>query len=256
MNIRTRAYIIAGFSLIYGMQAVMTILLMTRDGIRMHAPVPGIALPRETTVVGDVWIKAGISRIDIRMRSEADGASWSVPAQRDAVKYRGEVVSLLAAWRAKVSFPSDGSYSLRAIATGSDGLVLETRPRRISVSSAAASREFVFGSPAHLVPLGVVLALCIAVPLAVRRTRSDVVRDRVAFAITLLLWVHEIVYEIYWFAIGAWTVGNCLLLHMCAPGAHVPSRPVLLAGRGLPADPLRAAVLLRPGRSDAGAVHS
>ena len=65
-------------------------------------------------------------------------------------------------------------------------------------------------------PLAVVLALCIAVPLAVRRTRSDLVRDRVAFAITLLLWVHEIVYEIYWFAIGAWTVGNCLLLHMCA----------------------------------------
>ena len=28
--------------------------------------------------------------------------------------------------------------------------------------------------------------------------------------------VHEVVYEVYWFAIGAWTVGNCLLLHMCA----------------------------------------
>ncbi|MBE3132012.1 MAG: TIGR02206 family membrane protein [Acidobacteria bacterium] len=224
MRIRTKAFIIAGFSLIYGMQAVMAILLMTRDGIRMHAPAPGITLPREfprgfpreTTVVGDAWIKAGISRIEVRIRGEAGGATWSVPAERDAIKYRGEVVSLLAAWRTKVSFPSDGNYSLSAIATGSDGLILETRPRRISISSSAASREFVFGSPAHLVPLAVVLALCIAVPLAVRRTRSDLVRDRVAFAITLLLWVHEIVYEIYWFAIGAWTVGNCLLLHMCA----------------------------------------
>ena len=101
MRIRTKVYIIAGFCLLYGMQAVMAILLMTRDGIRMHAPMPGITLPRmlprETTVVGDAWIKAGLSRIDVRIRSEADGASWSVPAERDAIKYRGEVVSLLAA---------------------------------------------------------------------------------------------------------------------------------------------------------------
>jgi hypothetical protein len=83
MRIRTKAYIIAGFSLIYGMQAVMAILLMTRDGIRMHAPAPGITLPRglprefprETTVVGDAWIKAGISRIEVRIRGEAGGAS-------------------------------------------------------------------------------------------------------------------------------------------------------------------------------------
>lgn len=60
------------------------------------------------------------------------------------------------------------------------------------------------------------LAPSVAVPWLVRRAKSDVVRDRVGLAIVLALYVHEVAYEVSWFAIGAWTVGNCLLIHLCA----------------------------------------
>jgi hypothetical integral membrane protein (TIGR02206 family) len=152
-----------------------------------------------------------------------------VPAERDAIRYRGTVVSRLAAWRAKISFPSDGRFSLSAAAVGVDGGVVETPARVVSTSAAAASHEFVFLSPAHLAALAAVLVLCIAVPWAVRRAKSDVLRDRVAFVITLALYVHEIVYQVYWFAIGAWTVGNCLMLHMC--GLALMFLPVLYFSR-------------------------
>jgi hypothetical integral membrane protein (TIGR02206 family) len=216
MTTRMKAFVVFFFCTIFGMQAVLFGLLMTRNGIRMHAPVAGIDLPHETAVIGDAWIKDGISRIEVRVRDAAGGMSWTFPAARDAIRYQGKVVSLLAAWRAKVSFPSDGTYTLSAAAIGADGLVVETRERTVSVSASARSHEFVFLSPAHLAALAAVLAACIFLPLMVRRWGSDRVRDRVGLAIVLVLFVHEVVYQIYWFTIGAWTVGNCLMLHMCA----------------------------------------
>jgi hypothetical integral membrane protein (TIGR02206 family) len=216
MTTRMKAFIFVSFCALYGMQAVMFGLLMTPNGIRMHAPIAGLALPRETTVAGDAWIRDGISRIEVRVRDTATGATWTFPAERDAIRYQGQVVSLLAAWKAKVSFPSDGTFELAAAAIGNDDLVVETRARAVSASAGTVSHEFVFLSPAHLAALVAVLVLCIAVPFAVRRAHSGVVRHRVALAIVLLLYLHEILYEVYWFAIGAWTVGNCLLLHMCA----------------------------------------
>ncbi len=70
-----KVFIIAGFCVLYGMQAVMFGLLMKANGIRMHAPIAGLALPRETTVAGDAWIRDGISRIEVRVR---DGAKVKV----------------------------------------------------------------------------------------------------------------------------------------------------------------------------------
>jgi hypothetical integral membrane protein (TIGR02206 family) len=211
-----KVFIIASFCVLYGMQAVMFGLLMKPNGVRMHAPIAGLALPRETTVAGDAWMRDGISRIEVRVRDTVTGAAWTIPAERDAIRYRGRVVSPLAAFRARVAFPSDGRYEVTAAAVGGDGLLVETRVRTVSASAAAVSHEFVFLSPSHIAALAAVLALCVAVPFAVRRARSGVVRHRVALAIVVFLYVHEIVYEVYWFAIGAWTVGNCLLLHMCA----------------------------------------
>ncbi len=216
MTTRMKVFIIVSFCALYGMQAVMFGLLMKANGIRMHAPIAGLALPRETTVAGDAWIRDGISRIEVRVRDTETGATWTFPAERDAIRYQGQAVSLLAAWKAKVLFPSYGAFELAAAAIGDDGLVVETRARAVSSYAGTVSREFVFLSPAHLAALAAVLVLCIAVPFAVRRAHSGVVRHRVALAIVLFLYVHEIVYEVYWFAIGAWTVGNCLLLHMCA----------------------------------------
>jgi hypothetical integral membrane protein (TIGR02206 family) len=212
---RCKAFIVSGFIVLYGMQVLMSALLCRPDGIRMHAPPPGISLPLATIVVGDAWLKGGVEAIAVRVRDLSSGAVWAVPAERDAIRYNGVPVSMLAAYRASLQFPAAGAYELSAVASAADGRRVQTSPRRVSASPGTASREFVFGSPAHAVPILLVLAASIALPLLVKRAGSARLRDRVACGLVLALWVHEAVYEVYWFLIGAWTVGNALLLHMC-----------------------------------------
>jgi hypothetical integral membrane protein (TIGR02206 family) len=212
---RFRVVIIAGFIALYGMQLLMSVLLCRPDGIRVHAPAPGTPLPLSTTIVGDAWMKAGVAAISVRIRDMSSGAAWDVPAVRDTIKYNGASVSVLAAFRAKVQFPAAGTYAISAVASAAEGRSNETSPRQVSVSPAVASHEFVFGSIAHVIPILLVLAASVLLPLLVKRSGSAVIRDRVALGLALVLWVHEVVYEVYWFIIGAWTVGNALLLHMC-----------------------------------------
>jgi hypothetical protein len=122
-----KVFVIASFVARYGMQAVMFTLLMRPQGVRVHAPVAGTEVPRETTVAGDAWFRGGTDRVEVRVRDEATGRTWSVPAERDASRYRERVASQLAAWHAEVSFPSDGRYALPAAAVGPDGTTVEAR---------------------------------------------------------------------------------------------------------------------------------
>jgi hypothetical integral membrane protein (TIGR02206 family) len=208
--------VILTLAVVFAMDIVMAALLMQPRGIRMHAPLAGLALPLETTAVGDAWMKGGVAAVEVRVRDRTGAPVLAVHAVRDAVKDRGRTLALLAAWRAPLSFPADGRYALSALVTGTDGTVLETPWRQVTASASARSGEFVFGSPAHIIPLVLFLVLCIAVPVLVRRAKSELVRDRVALAISIALLVHEVLYEVYWFAIGSWTVGNCMHLHMCS----------------------------------------
>jgi hypothetical protein len=45
--------ITVGFVVLYGMEVVMAVLLCRPEGIRIHAPIPGISVPLEATVAGD-----------------------------------------------------------------------------------------------------------------------------------------------------------------------------------------------------------
>jgi hypothetical integral membrane protein (TIGR02206 family) len=215
MAARYKVILVAGFIALYGMQLAMSVILCQPDGIRLHAPVSGKPLPLSTTAVGDAWMKSGVAAISVRVSDRTSGAVWSVPAERDSIKYNGSPVTVLAAYRAKLSFPAAGTYALSAVARGADGVSMETSPREVAVSPVAVAREFVFGSAAHVVPILMVLAASILLPLLVKRCGSDALRDRIALGLSLALWVHEVVYEVNWFLIGAWTVGNALLLHMC-----------------------------------------
>jgi hypothetical integral membrane protein (TIGR02206 family) len=217
MKTKYKVIIAAGFIALYGMQVVFFVLLMKPDGVRIHAPVPGLGVPMSTTVVGDAWMKGGAASVVVLTRNAATGETLSVPAERDTIRYRGQVVSVLAAWHANVTFPDAGDWVISARVTAvTDGRTLETAPRTVAAAASNPSHQFVFLSVPHILGLLAVLAWSILVPVLVRRNGSPVVRDRVALAMTLAIWAHEIAYEIYWFRIGAFTVGNCLLFHMCA----------------------------------------
>jgi hypothetical integral membrane protein (TIGR02206 family) len=210
-----RIVIAAGFSVLLGMEIIMAVILCRPDGIRMHAPVPGISLPLSTTVAGDAWMRGGVSRIEVVVHGPG-GATRTVPAERDTIRARGEPVSVLAGWHAAVTFDAPGGYVLSAVAVAaSDGRTISTGERQVVAAAGEVSRQFVFLSLPHILALVAVLAACILVPLFARRSRNPAVRDRVALGICLVLYVHELIYQVYWFIIGAWTVGNSLMLHMC-----------------------------------------
>jgi hypothetical integral membrane protein (TIGR02206 family) len=217
MKRKYKVIIAAGFIVLYGMEVVMFVLLMKPDGIRIHAPVAGISVPLSTTVAGDAWMKGGAQSIVVAARNAATGQVLTFPTVRDTINYHGRAVSTLAAWHVALTLPEQGRWLLSATVTAaSDGRTLKTAERTVTASPTTASRQFVFLSLPHILALLVVLAWSILVPVLVRRAKSDKVRDRVALIMTLAIWVHEAAYEIYWFVIGAFTVGNCLLFHMCA----------------------------------------
>ncbi|MCX7038154.1 MAG: TIGR02206 family membrane protein [Spirochaetes bacterium] len=178
-----------------------------------------------SVVAGDAWMREGISRIDVSLRDATGAAVLAVPAPCDAVEYHGIPVAPLAEYHARLTFPAEGTYTVQAVAVAADGRTLETAPRTVRAAPSVRSREFVFGSMLYIIPIVIIVLSCIFVPLVVRRTGSDAVRDRGALVISLVLWVDEIFFQIWWFLRGAWTVSNSLMLHMC--GLAIMFIPVL-----------------------------
>jgi hypothetical integral membrane protein (TIGR02206 family) len=210
-----KVFVIAGPVFILGLQALFTVLLATPSGIRIDHPLPGRSVPRNLPVTGTAWIRAGIERIEVSAEDPATGVTLTVPAERFAVKYRGIVAFFISSWRADVNFPADSTWQVSARAIGVDGSRVATAPRLVTVTSGAKLREFRAFSFLHFVPLVLLAAAWVVLPLAVRRANDPGVNTRVALALSLVLWIDEIVYQFYWFGIQAWSAPIHIMLQMC-----------------------------------------
>jgi hypothetical integral membrane protein (TIGR02206 family) len=221
-----KAFVWTGLGIILGMQVLFTILLATPAGIRIDYPIAGHRVPRTLPLTGTAWIRAGIERIEVTAVG-ADGTTVTAPAERWAVKYRGVTAFFISSWRGEIELPAEGAWRISATAVGSDGTRVSTEPRTVTVDAAARLREFRLWTPEHLVPLALLLAAWIVLPLVVRRANDPRLDARVAVALTLILWVDEIVYQVYWFGIGAWSTPAALMLQMC--GLSILLIPVMFA---------------------------
>ncbi len=221
-----KALVWTGFGIILGMQLLFAVLLSTPAGIRVDHPLAGHRVPRTLPLTGTAWIKAGIERIEVTA-VDAAGTTVTAPGERWAVKYGGVTAFSISSWRGEIVLPSEGAWRIVAAAIGTDGTRVSTEPRTITVDDAARLREFRLWTPEHLVPLALLLAAWIALPLVVRRANSPRLNARVAVALTLILWVDEIGYQIYWFGIGAWSTPAALMLQMC--GLSILLLPVMFA---------------------------
>ncbi len=222
-----KAFVWTGLGIILGMQVLFTILLATPAGIRVDHPLVGHRVPRTLPLTGTAWIKAGIERIEITA-VDAAGTTVTAPGERWAVKYGGVTAFYISSWRGQIVLPSEGAWRISAAAIGTDGTRVSTEPRTVTVDDAARLREFRLWTPEHLVPLALLLAAWIALPLVVRRANSPRLNARVAVALTLILWVDEVVYQIYWYGIvGAWSAPIALMLQMC--GLSILLIPIMFA---------------------------
>ena len=234
---RSRAILVAaGLSLIIVAQILYTLILARPDGIRIRSPEAAVPLARSFVVSGDAWMRAGISKIEVAAVPVDQSAlgTLTVAGARDSVRYRGKTLFALSTWSIRVELPADGRWEISAAAVGPDGRQVRTADRSLSVRAGTIPREFRSWTPEHLIPLGIILIASIGLGAVARGSRGDRVPgrpgssrfDRVALWMSVVLWVNELAYQLYWFLVGGWSAATALMLQMC--GLSILLLPVML----------------------------
>jgi hypothetical integral membrane protein (TIGR02206 family) len=224
----SRKIIVAtGLSLILGAQAAFIVVLSTRDGVRVKSPDGSVTVDRTFVAAGDAWMREGIARILVHaapLDGDRRGEAAVFEAERDAVRYHGQVQFLLSTWSAKVQLPSDGRWELWADAEGMQGGTTRAASRMLEVRAGSPVREFRPWTVGHLVPLAIIVAVSIAVALVARRTGAF---DRFALVMALCMWANEFAYQLWFFFFArGWSVATALMIQMC--GLSILLIPVML----------------------------
>ena len=217
---------------LFATDIAFSVRLGSPAGARIHTPVNGLVYPRLITIEGDAWSRQGIDRVDV-VATHPGGAATTVEATRLSIRYRGAPISPLAAWSARLDLPVDGDWTIGTRARLSDGRSIEAEARLARVSAGAPGRAFVPFGRQHLIAIAVVAAVCLGVALRFRVARSPTEVAAVGAAIAAVLWANEYTYHWYWFTIGAFTITNNFMLHMCGLAiVLIPFLFTLEPGRG------------------------
>jgi hypothetical integral membrane protein (TIGR02206 family) len=232
-------FIAAGFTLILGAQILFTILLSAPNGIRIKSPEGVYTLDRTFVVSGDAWMKNGIAGIKVEAAPRAGVGSLVVAAVRDEVTYRGTPLFALSSWSARVELPSDGAWELRASVTGSDGASATSAMRQVRVQIGTAVREFRSWTLEHLIPIVIIALAAVGLGLLARTGKKTSRRGTeeslnaafrgtprscsqppsrflpIALVLSAAMWINELLYQLYWFRVGGWSVASALMLQMC-----------------------------------------
>ncbi len=209
------AIVIVGIGTLLVLHVLHGVLLLTPSGVRISNPYEGATVPRTVIVAGDAWMRDGIEGITVTATPLNGDSPIVVDAERAFIKHKNVPIRPLAAYRAELKLPDDGDYSLRVEARGGVTIV-HTESRVITASGPGVSKELGFFSVAHIIPLVIVTLTAIFMPLLIRRRGGRRAREIGALAIVAVLYVNEIVYQIFWFHVGGWTIGDALPLHMCS----------------------------------------
>ncbi len=222
MKLSRKILVACGITCILGAQVYFIVSLSTPNGIRIRSPERDSTVGRELQVSGDAWMKAGIAKIEVvaTLGDNPAGKEVVATATRDAVRYRGDILYLLSSWSAHLELPSDGEWHLSAVASSPSGETVNSSLRAVRVRFGARSQVFKNWSPAHLIPLALILLLSVGLGFLARVGRESEYRptrsfDRVALGITLVVWTNELVYQIYWYSVDGWSVALALMLQMC-----------------------------------------
>jgi hypothetical integral membrane protein (TIGR02206 family) len=234
---RSRAIVLgAGLTLIIGAQILYTLILARPDGIRIRSPEAAVPLGRSFIVSGDAWMRAGLDSIEVTAVPVDQSARGTLAfaGARDSVRYRGKTLFALSTWSTRVELPADGRWEISAAAVGPNGRQVRTAGRSLSVRAGTIPREFRSWTPEHLIPLGIILIASIGLGAVARGSRGDRAPgrpgssrfDRVALWMSVVLWVNELAYQLYWFLVGGWSAATALMLQMC--GLSILLLPVML----------------------------
>jgi hypothetical integral membrane protein (TIGR02206 family) len=216
-----KIFLIVGYALLFGIQAVNTSLLLSPDGARIQWPEPGSSHPKEFSASGDVWMAPGsaaVSELFVEARPAGGGAVLAFPAERAVVQGRaGSASYALPSWSARIALPSEGEWLLDAAAIGADGRRVQSAGRRVEIRSEpikAADSGFASWSPPHLLALAAAAALSLILAFFARKGGRAWL-DKAAPFLAGAMWLNELAYQSYWMIVGGWSQANALMLQMC-----------------------------------------
>jgi hypothetical integral membrane protein (TIGR02206 family) len=184
----------------------------------LNAPVGYLPSARSFLAAGEAWTPGSLPPVEIRAFHPATGTVIAFPGTRNAIRNRGEVVEELAAFTAAITLPEDGAWELRAVMRGSSASPREeiaSAPRRISVSAKAAPRSFAAFDPGHLIAIALLIAAAAALILRYRLPCPENELRFVSLALGSAMLTVELLYHLYFVAIGAFTPTAYLMLQMC-----------------------------------------
>ncbi|HUX41383.1 MAG TPA: TIGR02206 family membrane protein [Rectinemataceae bacterium] len=193
----------------------LSLALTKPEGARIASPADEAKVGRVAEVAGDAWFEPGPAALaSIRVEAEGpEGKSATATVDRVVVRDRGKVLLELSRWRGRIEFPLDGEWKIVAIATSASGAETRSLGRRINVGEVGRSAAFkTFGSD-HWIPVVIILIVAISAAFLVRKKGG--IPPRLAWKVSVLLWLNEFIYQPQWFAQGGWSAATALIVQMC-----------------------------------------
>lgn len=187
--------------------------LFPREKVWLYYPQTHAVVGEEVTIEGRGFDKDGIASLTLLVKDMDGRVAGEYPLRRLASVYNGEVVLELSKFRQKVAFEREGEYSLSAVMTDVLGNTLASRPVQISCVFGTPGREFRSFGPSHWIPLAVLAVMNIFMVVLCRR--YEVLRIYVPYAISAILWGNELIFHVWHYLLGSWSITSNLLLHMC-----------------------------------------
>ena len=183
-------------------------------GITIFSPLPFEEMPSRFILKGKVWDKSGIAKVTVFARADNGGFMRQFDGIIDKVIYKGNVLQILGVYTAHIELPG-GSYILWAETVDYAGKTAKTDERKIEVNPAILKKGFEFFSLRHGLGAAAVLLLTVGVVILLKRLKSPSAELRVEWFLAALLWIDEIVLNLFHLAIGAYRIGYHLPFHLC-----------------------------------------
>lgn len=186
-------------------------------GLQLHTPAAQYVQPLEVPLGGLAWAKEGAFSIRASLiRADTGEVVATQPIQRDRVVYKGEVLYELASFRSHIKAPSAGKYLLILELHDASGIVQAKLEKSLSISENAPDSEFRMFSVSHFAALAVLLLLVLCVFwIGTSKRISAIMKAILPIIMFTLMLANEVIYHMYWQAVGAWSVSTALMIQMC-----------------------------------------
>ena len=187
--------------------------LLPREKVWLYFPQDMATVGEELTIEGRAYDRDGITGLVLSIVHSPTGRQTEYPLHRLASVSGGKVLVQLSKFRQIITFGDEGAYVLTVSMTDKSGHTFVSKPVNIRCVFGTPGSEFKTFSRSHWIPLLILLLMNIVMVGVCRR--SETAAKNIPYAISAILWGNELVFHLWHFLLGSWSITTNLLLHMC-----------------------------------------